>query len=300
MEEERPMTELLIFAAVLSICLFYARCAECCTLFAANGSAVSGGGTLICKTRDRAGRQYSGVELYPAVNGGSAYYAIVGNVEPDGLMPRGGINEKGLVVVSAALSNAHLRDHVKGRRGVIKALLTHCDSVESAIERLERGKYKGMFLMLADSSETAIAEIAADASSMTIRRVKNGCLYHTNHYVENKEFQRYEHPAPVHTSSTCTRYRRIGELVDGVKRPLELRDFITFADDRHDGPDKSIWRTGSNPESSKTLSVFAVHLSPTGATIYTKVIADSSQPEKFETRTLGASEIFPNFRKTAD
>ena len=79
-----------------------------CTLFGAVGNSVEGGGVLIGKTRDRQeNSEQTFIEVVP--KGGYRYRGIsVKSVK----RVTSGINEKGLVVVSAAASNVEKEDKV--------------------------------------------------------------------------------------------------------------------------------------------------------------------------------------------
>jgi hypothetical protein len=76
--------------------------AQACTLFAAMGSSVQGGGTIIAKNRDRCPLA-SGLKVFvpPA---GYRYLGLVSLASPNAPAVAG-INEKGLVVVDATPSS---------------------------------------------------------------------------------------------------------------------------------------------------------------------------------------------------
>ena len=88
---------ILAFAALLVISV---PSAFACTLWGANGSEVEGGGTILVKNRDW-------VPQYQEMKYGKGekyrYYGLYGGDEKK-MFLRGGVNEKGLAVFSAAAS----------------------------------------------------------------------------------------------------------------------------------------------------------------------------------------------------
>ena len=93
--------------------LLAAPTARACTLWAAAGDAVQGGGAIIVKNRDWTPGESQRIEIFrPA--GGYAYVALMATREAQkstGVQveidrPVAGVNEKGLTVVSAAASSS--------------------------------------------------------------------------------------------------------------------------------------------------------------------------------------------------
>ncbi|HPZ09218.1 MAG TPA: carcinine hydrolase/isopenicillin-N N-acyltransferase family protein, partial [Candidatus Eremiobacteraeota bacterium] len=58
--------------------------------------------------------------------------------------------------------------------------------------------------------------------------------------------------------SSKIRYNRIKYLLENHANPLKIEDFIDMSQDTHDGPDNSIWRTGSTPKKTRTLGTWIV------------------------------------------
>ncbi|MDO5562771.1 MAG: carcinine hydrolase/isopenicillin-N N-acyltransferase family protein [Synergistaceae bacterium] len=289
------MIQTVIFiSALICAVIFSSARADACTLFAAAGDDfVMGGGTLIAKTRDR-WPQYNGARLY-APKDGYSYYAIVAGRESGNMTPRGGINEKGLAVVTASASAASMALLCKlPLIGNISAnLLSHCANVEEAIEHIHG--YRGQFVMLADKRETALVVISPDGTPH-VTRAKRSHLYRTNHYAE-PELECFNVKPAV---SSHVRYERIRTLLNETPNPFSIDDFIRFADDRHDGPDNSIWRTGGESRVI-TQAALVVHIPPNGSPdIYVKYIKDPAQKEKFETLRLNAQDIFNASTRTYD
>ncbi len=228
--------------------------ASACTLFAANGTAVDGGGTLIAKTRDWGEAEHQEIRVDK-----SGYYAICGLYagEPGDTKLKAGINEKGLVVVSASASSVPKseRAEVPGRP-TQKLMLMNCDSVDDALAHKEL--IRGMkFLMLADSTKAACIESGPDGH-YTVHIIENGTYAHTNHYIDD-EMKQYNR---LKRASSIKRLSRIRYLLSHDGGPLMMEDFIRFTEDRHDGPDCSIWRVGSSEDAPQTLAAIVVRLRP--------------------------------------
>lgn len=265
---------------------------QACTLWAAAGDVVEGGGTIIVKNRDWApgGKQHFEV-FKPA--GGYAYAALVASYEvkkPGGGQteedrPVAGINEKGLTVISAAAGSLSPRDrqNASGNRKLITQILNLCGSVDAAMA-LDQSRFRGpRFLMLADKEKIAFVEIGMDGTA-SWRTQANGVLYHTNHYLE-PAMQRFNRN--IGESSTV-RYARIADLLQTSPKPYSFSSLLAFTRDQNDGPDNSIFRTGSTPESSRTVGVFAVSQPKSGETeVYVRLLEDG-KPEQVNTYTLGA------------
>ena len=262
-----------------------------CTLFAASGDEwVKGGGTLINKNRDwEVEEQYTQV-VFPS----AGKYAYMGIYSAPSHGIRGGINEKGLVVITATASSIPTKE----RRampyktgGIIIPMLTECSSVEQALSRTEL--FLGpQYVMIADKNEVAYIEIAP-GGVYSIKRVKNNVLYHTNHYLDpSTSFANYRQPGV----SSLTRYNRIGYLLNNTKKPFTLDDFIRFSNDQHDGVDNSIWRTGSKKTSSQTLAVFSVYIPKEGSpVIYTKIRENVADQGKEKISIVKADKIFKRY-----
>jgi isopenicillin-N N-acyltransferase-like protein len=133
--------------------------AGACTLFAAAGESVRGGGALIAKNRDRCPLA-SGLKVFAPQDG----YRFLGLVSLDS--PRepavAGINEKGLVVVDASPSSLAPHQEEDCRAiPLTQALLTRCASVQEVLaqKKLLSASYP-VFEMVADRRQVAVIEIA--------------------------------------------------------------------------------------------------------------------------------------------
>ena len=226
--------------------------AQACTLFGAQGSAVLGGETLLVKNRDWR-PEYQ--EMRMAQGPVYRYYGIYGGNE-EKMTLKGGVNEGGLAVFSASASVLPRKERFTMGRpiGVLRKILGSCNTVEQALTTIKNwGGPK--FLLLGDASEIACVEVGSEGR-IRVRREKNGTLAHTNHYL-SPEFQELNKKKAV---SSHTRYDRITELLSASHEPYVLADLMQFGRDRHDGPDNSIWRSGSRSDGPQTLASFGVWL----------------------------------------
>lgn len=246
-----------ILILLMAGCLGISSSTLACTLFAATGDSVVGGGSLICKTRDSKPESQM---LKIVREGGNAFYGLYAMTAPNKWSLKGGVNSKGLVVLSATASSIDkAQKQNMATKTYIKVTLKNCNSVAEALSN-KANFVSPQFLMLADKNEIAYVEVAGPGNIKVERRVK-GCLTHTNHYLAG-EFSSLNGNSVV---SSHTRYDRINKLVNAGNGPFRLEDFIRISQDQNDGPDNSIWRIGSTPTISQTLAVFAVQLLQNGS-----------------------------------
>jgi isopenicillin-N N-acyltransferase like protein len=268
---------LLIFALILAVPLW------ACTLWSAAGESVQGGGTLIVKNRDWEPNHTQELRLIQPKNG-LAYLALIA-IDADAPGTKAGINEKGLVAVSASASTIPRAERLKmpSTKSLLVKLLSNCGSVDEALARTDL--FLGpQFLMLADRRKVAIVEIAPEGR-YRIRVSENGALAHTNHYLEPELLDANR----SNGVSSLTRLDRINALLKEAKS-FSAADFIRFSNDRHDGPDNSIWRTGKTLRSTRTLAAWIVALPPAGdPQLYLKL----SNPGQVEMiYRLNVTEVF--------
>jgi len=225
---------------------------EACTLWAANGNVVEGGGSLIVKNRDWVPDHRQDVKFISPSEG----YRYIGLFAMDGEHKglKAGINEKGLVVVSATAGSIPTKERaaMAYTRGLSVRLLKECSSVEEVIANTNL--FLGpQILMIADKQQVATIEIGPEGN-FSVMVKKNGTIFHTNHYIAESmlEFNRISAP------SSQKRYSRMGELLNNVSQTYDLDTFIAFSKNQNDGPDNSIFRTGSTPQKTRTMAVWAV------------------------------------------
>lgn len=256
-----------------------------CTLWSAHGEEwVKGGGTLIAKNRDWLPNHRQVLKTVSPARG-YRYFGIhaEGNDQP-GL--KAGINEKGLVVVSStagSLSRAH-RDEPGRTKGLLPKLLMENQSVDSALQKASLF-FGPRNIMLADKTKIAVVEIGLNGEhSVTVKQ--NTFLTQTNHYLGTKLLKFNEKTG----ESSRIRRQRIEELLRGRQRPCSMDDFDAFSRDRNDGPDNSIWRTGSTAKRERTLSVWIAHLPESGdPQLYIRL---ANPHEEGKSHRLGLETIF--------
>jgi isopenicillin-N N-acyltransferase-like protein len=253
---------------------------DACTLWSAVGQRVAHGGSLIAKNRDwtpepsqvrfdspKAG--FRSLGLFPIREGKRK-----GNVA--------GVNEKGLVIVTASASSVPKADREKGGISLTRQLLANFSTVEDVLvnKSVFTRTHPSMYL-IADCRQTAWFEVAP-GGRFSFRTTKRGVLTHTNHYLDEMLI---DVNGKIGRSSRA-RLDRIGELLDSHTAPLNLEDFIVFGQDRNDGPDDSLWRTGSKSNGNRTLASWIVSLPPAAPPELFVRLANPGEPERTMRMTL--------------
>lgn len=251
---------LLLIGITLVIMLSSVSGTQACTLWGATGDAVLGGGSLIAKNRDWSPNHDQEIKVFRPSKG----YKYVALYVPNGFDTspgvRGGVNEKGFAVVNATASSIHTssRRRMPHTYGVERKLLQECASVDEALQKIKT--FIGpRFLLLADKQKIAVVEMGPKKQVVKIKTT--GILYHTNHYIEPTLNGNNDYIG----SSSQARYRRISQLLNNHSVPFTLDNFINISQDQHDGADDSIFRTGSDPLKTRTLSVLIIHIPPQGS-----------------------------------
>ena len=253
---------------------------QACTLFAAAGESVKGGGTLIAKNRDWR-PDHTQILKSAAPKAGHHYFGLYaeGNDEP-GL--KAGINDKGLVVVSATASIPSKELQAMPRTtNLLGKLLNSSATVDEA---LRHGNWfvGPRYVLIADRHKVASIEVAPEGNHRVVVTDRS-VLYHTNHYVM-PDLEGYN-PKKIGASSQ-ERYRRVEQLLRRGSQ-FDLQEFIRISEDRSGGPDNSLWRDGSKPTSTRTLAAWIVYLLRTGdPRIYVKT-ANPNQPSAVHRLSFG-------------
>lgn len=256
------------------LCLLGFQPSEACTLWGAAGDAVEGGGALVAKNRDGApDHRQELVVLRPPEGYRSVALMAVGGDAP-GI--KAGVNEKGLVIVSATAGQfpSAERKKIEQKKRLMSHFLATCASVEELLKQVELMR-RPVFYLVGDRAGLAVIEVAPDGRRSVTRAV-SGTLHHTNHYgaIEPPGLKRKP------GASSRLRHDRIGELLKAPEKPFDLDGFTRFSQDRDAGPDNSIWRTGSDPAKHRTLATWLVSVPPSGSPqLYLKT-ADPGKPER--------------------
>ncbi|MCF8043170.1 MAG: C45 family peptidase [Desulfarculaceae bacterium] len=245
-------------AALLALALLGAAPASACTLWAAVGPDVAGGGALAAKNRDWNPSSLGRLERVRPRQG-HAYLALMA-LGKKGWGVRAGVNQAGLTVMSASASAA-AKDQRGGLPGVSRRLLAGFSSVGAVLEHKQM--FDGLaprFYLLADARQAALVEIAP-GGAVRIAATRAGVITHTNHYL-SPEFAAFNQRPAL---SSHARLARVDALAAALKRPLTLGMFQKISEDRENGPDNSLWRTGSKPKGTRTLAAFLARLPLSGA-----------------------------------
>ncbi|MHC1759168.1 MAG: carcinine hydrolase/isopenicillin-N N-acyltransferase family protein [Negativicutes bacterium] len=240
-----------------------------CTLWAAAGERVVGGGTMIHKNRDWSPDHQQELRLVTPQKG-YRYLSLytVGN-ESNGT--KAGVNTEGLVIVTAsAPSHLDKRINFLGRTGMA-TLLSRYGSVDQALQALDAAKWKSgpQFIIMADKTEIASIEVGMEGQYVILSRSSNDVLFHTNHYVS--ETLAGFNQAKIGKSS-MTRYERISKLLES-KPVLDLDDTRSFS------KDSTLWRKGATPTSVRTLSAWTIQHRADGHSVLVLTMANPGRME---------------------
>lgn len=233
--------------------------AHACTLYSAAGDRVANNGTLIAKIRDQNPTEQFYYTTTP--DNGYKYWGLYTSADGRGL--RAGINEKGLVLVTATAGTIPKNQRLGSNTipgGLTKHILSSCSSVAEVTSNI---KVWGspQIIMIADKREIAYVEIGLN-NKYSITKKTNGTLSHTNHFINDSMSDENYKTA---SESSLFRIERIEELLS-QKQTLTLQDFIEFSHDQVAGNNNSIWRVGNSekPNSVQSLAAFIIYLSPDG------------------------------------
>lgn len=279
------MFKLLWLATTLSLCI---PCSQACTVFAATGAAfVKNGGTLVSKVRD----ERPGTSTVKTVNPpkGYSYTGLFTGLKEHLNM---GINEKGLFVArtTAGSVDKDVKSRIEpfngpdGLKGP-EYLVRNCASVDEALQHKEVFNKEPINYILADAKKIAFVEVLPDGKFVVVEKDK-GVLSHTNHYITKDSFE-FNHVSGI---SSQVRLNRIQQLLSETKKPFQLKDFISFTEDAHDGVNNSIFRP--NGKNFRTLATMSVYIPENGEPeMYLKWLENERNPdtwlEKKEVIQLG-------------
>ena len=189
---------------------------QACTLWAANGSIVKDGGSLIVKNRDWMPNQRE-VLKYVLPSSGYRYVGLSANGKYPGI--KAGINEKGLVVVSATVGSIPSKERraMPHAGGILVKLLRECSSVDEALSKTNL--FLGLeILMIADKQKIATIEIGPEGKySVTVK--ENDSVYHTNHYIKDEMLDFNQNIG----ESSQARFNRIGQLLHDTIKPYDFK-----------------------------------------------------------------------------
>jgi len=284
--KEQAIKKSIVLVALLALALAAAPPAFACTLWGAAGGKVEGGGTLIAKNRDWEPTQFQ--ELRRVVpKDGFRYLGLFASDE-EGTGLKAGINEKGLVVVTATASVIPSEKRSTPAKQTISTadILKTFSTVDEVVGELDRFTHASYYLV-ADKNKVAVIEVAPGRKA-TVRITEDGTLAQTNHYLDS-ELRILNKKV---SASSRKRYERIQALLSNDPDGFTLDDFVAFSEDRNAGPDNSICRTGSSPTRSRTLATWIIENPAEGAPCLYLKVANPDKPQK--TMRLALDENFWN------
>lgn len=182
-----------------------------------------------------------------------------------------GLNQKGLFVgqISAASVPRDERltlfaKRLKSAEGWFGGewLVRNCSSVSQALEQHRIFTGYPMIYVLADKNETAVVECLPNGR-FVVRRTDAGAITHTNHFIFTDATQS-NRTVPA---SSSARLVQINKLLATQPKPFALGQFLSFATNADEGPDLSLFRTGSKPRSPKTTCIWLMSFPQKGGTI---------------------------------
>lgn len=264
---------LLFTCLTLVLLLSMPTLAKACTLWAAAGKRVVGGGTLIHKNRDWAPDHQQELRIVTPKSG--FRYLSLYTTGNDWGGTKAGVNSEGLVIVAAAApSYLDKKVHFQGRTNTA-TLLSRYASVNQALKALDADEWKcgPEFIIMADKTEIASIEFGIDGQYSVVSRESNGVTFHTNHYISDTLAGL--NPPKISASST-TRYTKIADLLQS-KYALDMNDSKAFS------KNPTLWRVGATPTSVRTLSAWTVrHYSDGHSTLFLTMANPGSAEMSYE------------------
>ena len=249
---------------LLSAVLAWPGAARACTLWAASGSEVAGGGSVVVKNRDYPPGHPTSFALATPRQG----YRILAMLSTGTGRPTmvGGVNEKGLAVITATAGSIpraerKRRAEAAGLVYPVRPLLERFATVREVVAAKELlAGLRPIFAVVADAHEVAVFESSGKAWRIEVA-ARDAFTAHANHpLLVDAPDMRQEPDAP----GSVVRLRRIRELWAGLAKPVDLEAAAALALDQADGPDRSILRTGSTPAKARTVGLMAAWLPPGG------------------------------------
>ena len=244
--------------------LLLSAAARACTLWAANGADVAGGGSLLVKNRDYPPGHPTSFALVTPKHGHKVMAMLsTGTGQPTMV---GGVNEKGLAVITAAVGSIpraerKRRAEAGGLVYPVRPMLERFATVREVVAAKDLlAGVRPIFAIVADAHEVAVLESSGHAWKIEVM-ARDAFTAHANHpLLVDTPDMRQEPDAP----GSVVRLNRIRALWAGLPKPADLAAVAALALDQADGPDRSILRTGSAPGKARTVGLLAAWLPPDG------------------------------------
>ena len=168
-----------------------------------------------------------------------------------------GINELGLVIITASANSKLPRKRFVGNSNLVETILTSFGTVDAVMANKSLfSKARPMFLIIADHSKIILAQIGS-AGKHTVNVAGNVLFYHTNHYTHQNLLKENE----LFVENSILRLNRLQNLLASHQEAFVMDVFLSIAGDRGNGPDNSIWRIGSSEKEERTLASWVAYLS---------------------------------------
>jgi hypothetical protein len=266
----------IIFVCIVSLTL-QGTGTLACTLWAVTGEGSKDGGSIIGQTWDTP-RGTSGELRFVIPEKGFRYLGLFPLEAKSSDYVIAGVNEGGLVVVTAMADTISSKKKSIGRQNLAETILTTYGSVDGVlIKRDVLAKSSPIFLILGDYSKIALIQIGSKGR-FKVETTGNGLFYHTNHYTDQGLLQDNKR----YSGNSLLRRNRLQYLLEKYPQPLSLDEFLLIASDKGNGPDHSIWRTGSGSQ-ERTLASWIVILPKTSPPeIYFKLVNPGSNELNYE------------------
>lgn len=272
------MNQKLALLCLFGLNFLLASSIYACTLWGVTGR-ISLEGTLIAKNRDWIPNHQQSLRLLTPSTG----YRYLGLFADDGLYKgiKAGVNEAGLVVLSASASSIarSVREADRERHGVMVQILQKNGTLDEVIANADDlfSKAKPVFLLLADRNGLLQVEVGLQGKYQ-LKRVNQGTAAHTNHYSDENIL---DQPQKIGVSSSI-RLARIQSLLAEHNSPWQLDDFIRISRDKNAGSDNSLWRLGKE----HTLASWQMALPNQGPARLHLILANPNHSEQVLDLTL--------------
>lgn len=266
-------------ALILLSLLSFNPVSQACTQWASIGSVNDSDQLLFVKNRDAPLQSWQELQLISPPQG-YRYLALRYKNEPSEPQFQyisAGINQQGLMVGDNDIHTATYFDNAPGS-DIMQAILQHYASVDAVLKDQQRlfTHSAGQNLLIADRQQVISVEIAPEGHYTIIGPVKQGVIFHSNHYL-TPALVPYNSPV---SDSSFVRYNRIAQLLQDSKTPYSVEQFQTFANDQNaHHPDGSI-DTNDSILRKVTLATWLVAIPKQGAPILYLQQRDPQQPKR--------------------
>lgn len=260
---------LRVIAVLFYICLIVLGLAveqgRACTIWAAAGDVVDGGGTLLAKNRDNLSHLSTALRFYFPEKG----YRSLGiyDVEADWYVVAG-INERGLALTNASPNSISRVKRLVAKEDLTAKLLAQYESVDDLLRdtTIFSESHPAIYLA-ADSRKIASFEVAPGGMVAVSERIE-GTLAFTNHYTGSGVVGANEKSI----KSSENRLGIIRKMLSSCPEPFTLDHFIDFSNDGGSNG-KGVWREGTQGSRIRTLAGWAVRIPQIGpAELYVKTV----------------------------